>query len=267
MRRLAYAFLSSAFLISACSEEQPVQPNAPQAVDDRANVIASPADSARIAELIEGSQTLIQGLFGTWPSCTGNCNAAMAKFDQIAELYTSPPPYNMESVVSHTYDLINFILAKYDAGILNDPPGADGVTELVNLLYQYAGIDATLCDIGADCDLGFYQPGSPAFTLMAPSGWASLEAPPGTGTVTLPTVLSLFRLTPDNDLSTLYLETQLDQYPLQYEFNSSSGEEFLQNVKLTVCLADDVFPPSLSRLSLAHNVAEPAPFENIQILR
>ncbi|MDH5199158.1 MAG: Ig domain-containing protein, partial [Gemmatimonadota bacterium] len=177
--------------------------------------------------------------------------------------------YDMDAVVAKTYDLIQFILDKYEAGRLTAPTGMtveEGVTELITLLFTYAGIDATVCAIGTDCDFGYYAPGSPTFTLTAPSGFARLQAPPGTGTVTQPTILSVYRLTPDNDLTMLYLQTELDQYPLQYEFSTSSGEEFLQYVTLTVCLADDVFPPDVSRLRLAHNVAEPAPFENIQIL-
>jgi len=267
MRRFAPALLCAALLLAvACSDQQQPQPTGPTSVSSPSHVEADPADSARIVELIHGSQTLIQGLFGTVTDCTGNCNAAITKFDQIAELYTAPPPYNMAAVVSHTYDLINWILQKWEAGTLNDPPGDAGVTELVNLLFTYAGIDATICDLGADCDFSYYQPGSPPLTLLAPSGWASLQADSGTGTVTQPTILSLYRLTPDNDLTMLYLMTQLDQYPLQYEYSTSSGEEFLRAVTITICLADDVSPPNPGRLALAHNVAEPAPFENIQIL-
>jgi hypothetical protein len=274
MRRLTAAVLSLALITAACSpDEQMVQPTGPTGVQNPSSATSpgQQADSAEIARLIEGTSSLIHGLFDTYPSCTGNCNAAMSKFDQIAKLYTEPPPYDMAAVVSHTYDLIDWILAKYHAGSLQTPDGyattGEGVTAVVNLLYTYAGISASICDLGkTDCDVTFYQPGSPTTTLQAPSGFAQLLAPPGTGTVTQPTVLSVYRLTPDNDLSMLYLATELDQYPLQYEFSTSSGETFLQDVTLSVCLANDVTVPDESRLRLAHNVAEPAPYENIQIL-
>jgi len=281
MRRLTAALVSLTLVTAACSsDQQMVQPTGPTSVENSASAVGDPgqtADSAEIATLIEGTSSLIHGLFGTYPNCSGNCNAAMSKFDQISKLYTVPPPYDLAAVVSHTYDLINWILAKYHDGSLQKPDGyasvGEGVTALVNLLYTYAGIEASICDLGKeDCDITFYQPGSPTTTLQAPSGFAQLLAPPGTGTVTQPTVLSVYRLTPDNDLTMLYLATQLDQYPLQYEFSTSSGETFIQDVTLTVCLADGLGldQTTMNRLRLAHSVGPlattPVTYQNIQIL-
>ncbi len=115
-----------------------------------------------------------------------------------------------------------------------------------------------------------YQPGSAAQILTTPSGQAGVSLPAGTGTVTEPTVISVSRILDPSIL----LTTQLDQYPYRYQYASSSGQgalpdnPFLQPVTVEVCLQPGLtFPPGApARLALAHDVAEPAPYENIQIL-
>jgi hypothetical protein len=80
--------------------------------------------------------------------------------------------------------------------------------------------------------------------------------------VTQPTIISLNRIQPDFPGPLL---TPLDQYPLYYEFNTSSGETFLQDAVVSVCVAQNITIPDESRLRLAHNVPEPN-FTTIEIL-
>jgi hypothetical protein len=98
--------------------------------------------------------------------------------------------------------------------------------------------------------------------LIAPSGNAGISLPSGTGTVTQPTIISLRRIQPDFPGPLL---TSLDQYPLYYEYNSSSGEIFLQDATVGVCTAENVTVADETRLRLAHNVPEPN-FTTIEIL-
>jgi hypothetical protein len=266
MRRLTAGLLALSVLTASCSDQKANQLTAPFTGAHAVAVQgAGNTDSAAAAE------DLIQQLFGAPDgSCSGNCNAALTRFQQIEELYSVPPPYDMDAVVSHTYDLIGYVIAKWDAGTLNDPPGKPGVIHLLNLLLYYAGIDSGVCQLSTDCDFTLYQPGSPAQILTTPLGLAGVKLPPGDGTVTAPTLISVSSI--DNP-SVPPLKTQLDQYPYFYLYTSSSGQgmspdnPFLTPVTVEVCLQPPL-PPSgvLARLALAHNVPEPPPYLNIQIL-
>jgi len=273
MRRLALAALVASAFTMACSDQRIDTPTeSPVGTIPVQNVAGDPADAAAIRALI------IQ-LFGTPSSCSGNCNAATVRFDQIAALYTNcdlvPPqsPCNQAGAIDNTYSLIDYILGKWNAGSLNTltayPGGTpQAVTDLINLLYRYVGINSVLCSLGTDCNATVYQPGSPATILTTPSGQAGISLPPGTGTVTAPTVISVYRI----DDPSVLLATQLDQYPYRYFYSSSSSEgtttPFGQDVVVEVCLQTGLtFPPgALARLALAHSIAEPPPYQNIQIL-
>ncbi len=277
MRRFAPALVILGVLASGCSDQKADQSTGPLAVPAVSGPAYSvtpgqPADSIAI----EG---LILQLYNNLNNGNGPYNAAQTQFEQIASLFTVAPPFDMASVRSNTYSLVANIFSKYGSGALNPLPGytsASGtgtgaaVTDLTNLLLRYAGIDATVCSFAADCNATVYQPGSAAQVLVTPSGQAGVSLPTGTGTVTEPTVISVSRILDPSIL----LTTQLDQYPYRYQYTSSSGQgaqpgnPFLQPVTVEVCLQPGLtFPPGApGRLALAHDVAEPAPYENIQIL-
>ncbi len=276
MRRLAGAALLAVVWITACSENQVDQQTGPQtpAVQPRPAFDQVTPGQTSDSLAIEG---LILQLYQGQNGGDGPLNSAQTQFRQIAKLYTAPPPFNMAAVKSNTYSLINNILQRYNSGGLNSLPGYSGpagtgtpaaTSDLINLLLRYAGEGGSICTLGADCNLTVYQPGSPAQILVTPSGQAGISLPPGTGTVTAPTIISVSRI----DDPAIRLHTQLDQYEYRYLYLSSSGEgadparPFLQDVTVEVCLKTVPADPILSRLALAHDIAEPPPYENIQIL-
>jgi len=281
MRRSRLALLMSLALAAACADQQPdQQPTAP--VTTPVAIPAGPVMS--VAGLSSDSvaiEALILQLYNGLNGGNGPLNSAQTRFRQVAALYTNctlnPPasPCDQAGAQSNDYDLITDILARYKSGGLNvlPPPGTGpAVTQLVNLLLQYTGLSANVCTFGTgvDCDATVYQPGSPGGILTSPSGQAGINLPPGTGTVTRPTVISVSRI-PDPNFR---LTTSLDQYAYRYLYTSSSGQgvdpsdPFLQDVTVEVCLqGGQTFPAgALDRLMLAHDIAEPTPYENIQIL-
>jgi len=281
MRRFAAVVLLASGLIAGCSDQRADQPTAPQAIpvtSGTANLSGQLADSTAI-------ESLITQLYANLNNGNGPYNSADTRFLQIAQLYLNcnlvPPqsPCDQAAATANTYILITDILSKYKSNQLNELPGYSSpsgtgtgaaVIDLVNLLFRYVGINATVCAFGTDCNFTVYQPGSPAQILTTPSGQAGISLPPGTGTVTQPTVISVSRIVDP----AVRLTTQLDQYSYRYLYTSSSGEgslpetPFLQPVTVEVCLEPgQTFPPGATdRLALAHDIAEPQPYENIQIL-
>jgi hypothetical protein len=279
MRRLA-ALLFVVGFAAGCSDQKMDQPMSPYSpVSPQSAITAGTvADSLAIESLL---RQLYLGLNGG----DGPYNSAQTRWQQIARLFTNctlnPPqsPCDAAGAKSNTYMLATDILSRYKSGGLNNltsyrsPSGtgtAAAVTDLVNLLLRYVGIDGSICSFATDCNSTIYQPGSPAQTLITPSGQAGISLPPGTGTVTQPTIISVSRIVDPS----VRLTTQLDQYTYRYFYTSTSGEgvfpdtPFGQFVTVQVCLEPgQTFPPGgESRLALAHDIAEPAPYENIQIL-
>ncbi|HXI21864.1 MAG TPA: hypothetical protein VNH46_12290, partial [Gemmatimonadales bacterium] len=286
MRRLAAVCLLAVIVVAAaCSDQKLEQPTAPAAAPGLVPAGRPAASLAGQASDSTAIESLIYQLYNNLNNGNGPYNSADTRFQQIAQLFTNctlnPPqsPCDQSGAVSNTYLLITDILSKYQSGQLNDlsgysSPSGTGtgaaVTDLVNLLFQYVGVNATICSFAVDCNATVYQPGSPAQILTTPSGQAGISLPPGTGTVTQPTVISVSRIVDP----TVRLTTQLDQYTYRYLYTSSSGEgslpstPFLQPVTVEVCLEPgQVYPPgAFARLALAHDVAEPPPYQNIQIL-
>lgn len=260
MRRYAAYLLLGSILVAGCSDQALNPPGAPNLgpnLSTAPTAVCDP-DPLQTALRIEG---LIDDLFDG-----GNQNAALQRWKQIKNLLTAPPPRNVASARSHTYNLIDYALTKFNQGKLNDvaAPGgtAQALTDLINLMFCYAGIPQVIGPIGSDGAAALYQPGSPPLLLVAPSGNGGISLPAGTGNVTQPTIISLNRIQPDFPGPLL---TPLDQYPLYYEFNTSSGETFLQDAVVSVCVAQNITIPDESRLRLAHNVPEPN-FTTIEIL-
>ena len=284
MRRFRTAIVLAIAFAAACSSERADQLTAPVEVIPTSgpamSVSGLPSDSLVI-------ESLILQLYGNLNNGDGSLNSAQTRFRQVAELYTNcnlnPPtsPCDQAAAQSNDYLLITDLLVRYKAGELNALPsysspsgtGAGAaVTDLVNLLLVYTGLDANVCSFGSgvDCAATVYQPGSVATILTTPSGQAGISLPAGTGTVTRPTVISVSRI-PD---PTFRLTTSLDQYTYRYIYTSSSGQgvdpvdPFLQDVTVEICLENGQdFPAgALDRLVLAHDVAEPTPYETIQLL-
>jgi hypothetical protein len=261
MRRFASLLVLGTGFVLGCSDQAIQQPGGPTAGPNltvTATTAVCDPDPLQTAIRIEG---LINQLFSG-----GNLTAALSRWDQIEDLLTVPPPHDSTSAQSNAYSLVGYALDKYNQGQLNDiaAPGGTGqaLTDLINLVFCYTGIAGVIDPIGNDGAAELYQPGSPPLLLIAPSGYAGISLPAGTGTVTQPTVISLSRIQPDFPGPLL---TPLDQPPLFYQFNTSSGETFLQDATVSVCTAENVTVPDDTRLRLAHNVPEPN-FTTIEIL-
>ncbi|HSE68511.1 MAG TPA: hypothetical protein VLB12_16085, partial [Gemmatimonadales bacterium] len=249
MRRFALGCTLIALATAACSGA-PDQPTAPAATK-AAGPLSSLTCSADPASILALSIDLFAG---------GNQNAVYTRWLQIADLLSPPSPYDPATAISNTYSLVDYILTKYSSGQTIGGQSAENaakVTSLVNQIFCYSGIDATLPGLGPDEGAGLYGPNSPATLITTGNHQAGVSLPAGDGNVTTQTLITISRL-PDTPGPLL---TPLDQFPLFYQFNSSSGESFNFDAIVGVC----TIAPDLSRLRVAHNVPEPVP-TTIEIL-
>jgi Big-like domain-containing protein len=251
MRRLSPPWILLSLFVVACSSS-PDQSTAPPVGKSTAPVSAlnngCTADPADITNLIN---TLFGG---------GNQNAVAVRWAQIVDLLSPPSPYDPVKADSSTFDLVGYIIDKYSNGLTlggQSPSNAALVTSLVNQMFCFAGIDATLPGLGPDQGAGLYGPNSPATLITTGNKQGGISLPPGTGNVTTETLITIDRI--PNFPGPLL--TPLDQFPLYYQFNSSSGEPFNLDAVVGVC----TLAPDLSRIRVAHNVPEPVP-NTIEIL-
>jgi Big-like domain-containing protein len=249
MRRLALGCTIIALATAACSgaPDQATAPAATKAAGPLSSLNCT-ADPASITAL---SIALFPG---------GNQNAVLTRWLQIADLLSPPSPYDPATANTNTYNLVDYILTKYSSGqTIGGQSAANAalVTSLVNQIFCYSGIDASLPGLGPDEGAGLYGPNSPATLITTGNKQGGVSLPPGNGNVSQQTLITIQRV-PDSPGPLL---TPLDQYPLFYEFNSSSGEEFTLDAVVGVCTIATDF----SRLRVAHNVPEPVP-TTIEIL-
>jgi len=161
---------------------------------------------------------------------------------------------------------IAFVLKKYWAGALNggfSSTTQQQVVDLVNGLLCWIGLpqNFTLASLGSDGTAAVITPTTPDTTIVTGSKLAGTQV--DSGSVTQPVLLTIKRL-PDTPGPLL---TQLDQYPLYYQFTVTPDTgSFTIPVTIGMCLATNVTPPSdVGRLRVAHNVA-PDTAGSIQIL-
>jgi hypothetical protein len=223
MRRLALGCTLFGLFTAACSSA-PDQPTAPGA--GKAN---APLSSLNCSADLANIQALTVDLF---PG--GNQNSVLTRWLQIVDLLSPPSPYDPATATSNTYNLVSYILDKYSSGQTiggQSAANAAKVTSLVNQMFCFAGIDATLPGLGPDEGAGLYGPNSPATLITTGNKQGGVSLPPGNGNVTAQTLITIHRV-PDFPGPLL---TPLDQFPLYYEFNSSSGEEFTLDAVVGVC--------------------------------
>jgi hypothetical protein len=224
----------------------------------------------------------VTGAAGTWSTCPdttslisqihalftgGNDTAAVSKLENIAALLgPTPPGPNPATAQAHTINLIGFTLTKYQSGKLNGGYSSDTQDQLVlliNGLLCFAGLPQSffLDDLGSDGAWAILSSTSPDTTITTGTKWAGVKV--DSGSVTQTSLLTITRL---ND-TIPWLLTQLDQYPVYYEYSITPSQPFELPVLVGECLAPGISPgpPDTSRLRLAHNVA---PYTNgsIEIL-
>ena len=254
MRRFAAGIaLASVVLVGACGEQADhsslgLRSRPPLAADLAACPSAAGVDS-QITALFSG----------------GNQTAALSRFANIVALLDSTPPgEDTATAQQHTLDLIGFTLQKYAAGTLNG--GASSTTQaqvvaLVNGLLCFSGLPQTftLGDLGTDGAFAILTPSTPDTTVTTGNRHAGVQV--DSGSVTQTVLLTITRL-PDSPGPLL---TQLDQYPVFYEFDVTPKVPFTLPVLVGVCQASSVSPPDPSRLRIAHNIA-PDTMGSIEIL-
>jgi hypothetical protein len=159
------------------------------------------------------------------------------------------------------YDLVSWTLQHYSAGTLIGGKSATTQTNLItyiNSLYCIVGLPAPtipLGSLGPDGAIALIPAGTTTTTnVVTDTKTAGIQVPPNT--VTQPAIITVVRIQGR-------LLTQLDQYPLYYQF--TSDQPLNTPVVVGVCIANDLTPPDPSRLRVAHNIPDPNP-TTIEIL-
>ena len=195
----------------------------------------------------------------------GNQTAVLSRFANIAAILgATPPGTDTATAVQHTIDLIGFVLQKYQAGTLNGGTSAATqaqVVALVNGLLCYSGLAQvfTLGNLGNDGAFAILTGNTPDTTVTTGTQHAGVHV--DSGSVSGTVLLTITRL-PDSPGPLL---TQLDQYPVFYEFDVSPKVPFTLPVLVGVCQSSSVTPPNPDRLRIAHNIA-PDTMGSIEIL-
>lgn len=251
MRRVA-AFVVAVLLTLAACGDPGVQPN------DRSEPRppAAPVSAQSCSGLdYTALRAAIDALFANG---SPDESSALGKFDNIQHHITIG---NIATAKDHTWNLVDFILGKYDQGSLVAPV-AD-VVAVINELFCFVGIDASIGDVD---NTWIVFPGDGPQTLVTNDGFAGTDLPGAV--VTEPTLIEITRIDetafPVGDGP---LTTNLDQYPLYYTFlQSNDGNTgFTQAVVVGVCPATGIDPAVLARLRLGHNatagfeITPPAP--------
>jgi hypothetical protein len=77
---------------------------------------------------------------------------------------------------------VDYILGKYSSGQTlggQSPANAAKVVSLVNQIFCYSGINATLPGLGPDEGAGLYGPNSPATLITTGNKQGGVSLPPG----------------------------------------------------------------------------------------
>ena len=193
-------------------------------------------------------------------------STALARFYHITALLGPVPPGPNPAAARDTaIALIGYTLQVY-RGLASTGssaiPTQASVTLLINGLLCFVGLPSSFSpdNLGNDGAAGVVTPTSPTTTITTGSKFAGVQI--GAGSATQTVLVTIVRL-PDSPGPLL---TQLDQYPLFYEFTvTPAGSSFTLPVVIGACQATSIVPPDPSRLRIAHNVAPYTP-GSIEIL-
>jgi hypothetical protein len=252
-RSLLGVVLVSTVVLAACGEraERSVAPRLGPTLSD-------------VAPACPDSASIISQIHGLFPF--PHASPVFAKFDSLLVLLGPVPPGpDTAAAQEGTIQLIGTILTAYNAGALTGGTSSQTQTQivaLVNGLLCISGLPQSfsLSNLGADGAATVFSPTSPSTTLVTGTKFAGIHVDSGSTTHTV--LVTITRL-PDSPGPLL---TQLDQYPLFYEFHvTPAGSSFTLPVVIGACEATSLVPPDPSRLRIAHNVAPFTP-GSIEIL-
>ncbi|HXY19256.1 MAG TPA: hypothetical protein VEH83_04610 [Gemmatimonadales bacterium] len=191
--------------------------------------------------------------------------AAAASLSAAMVVVGTTPVLHSPVAQKFVLGFISFVLKKYWAGQLNGGFSSTTQQEVVNLvngLLCWVGLpqNFTLASLSSDGTAAVLTPSTPDTTVVTGSKTAGLKV--DSGSVTQPVLVTIQRL-PDSPGPLL---TQLDQYPIFYQFTVTPDTgSFTLPVTVGLCLANGVTPPDPTRLRVAHNVA-PDTMGSIEIL-
>lgn len=232
MRRFLVAVSSCAVvLLAACSDRVTTAPDT--RVSPRFNL-----DPNAIA-CTDISPSEITGLIETvFGAGSPDANSALGKWNNIQKQKADG---NLALVVEKTWDLIDFIVTKQKQ---NKLPANASSERLGRALFCFAGIDATLPQTS---NAWVVYTSDTSRTLVTADGHAGVRL---TGQNVEAT--SLISIVPSVDS----LNTNLDKYPVVYEFSKYPSNTFTSGVVAAVCGAIDVNTPDsvLDQLVLGHNI-------------
>ena len=249
MRRLAPALLLVTMFISACSDSS--SPTAPVATPvtpeaSLGTLPGCPTDAqirAQIDALFEGRIEV----------------GAQARYAAIRIAMAANKTALAQQLM---YNTVDWTLAQYSQGNLIGGKSAATqarVTTFINSLYCAVGLPAPTIPPGAlgpDGAIAIVSPATTTTNVVTDTKTAGIQLP--ANGVTTPTLITVSRIPG-------HLLTQLDQYPLYYEFHASPALPGNVDAVVGVCIANDLTPPDPSRLRVAHNVPDPNP-TTIEIL-
>lgn len=230
MRRFLVALSSCAVLILAgCADRSTTAPDTRMSPRFNLDPNAIACTSISFTEITG----LIETVFGAG---SPDANSALGKWNSIQQKKTAG---DLASVVTKTWDLIDFIVTKQKQ---NKLPVNSASERLGRALFCFAGINATLPQT-ANAWVVF--PGV-ARTLVTDDGHAGLQL-----TSTSVEAPSLISIVPSADS----LNTNLDKYPVVYEFSKYPSNTFASEITAAVCGAIVLGTPDsvLDSLVLGHN--------------
>lgn len=251
-RILPFAVLTASVLLAACTEKQ--QPGlAPHQQP-------SLATSGPVCPLTPNDiRSAIPGLFLN----SGAGSAASAQFDTLMRAMSSAG-YDVAAAQLHALRLVALVIHGYRADSLAGGQTAAtrvSAANLINAVLCFVGLPADFSPdaLASDGAASVVTPDAPPTTIVNDTHWAGIQVP--AGGVTAPVVVTIVRL-PDAPAALL---TQLDQYPVYYEFHVTPEGALAAPVVVGVCVAGGATPPDPTRLRVGHNVA-PFTMGSIEIL-
>ncbi len=158
------------------------------------------------------------------------------------------------------FELVDLTLRSFYDGLLiggESPATQQKVLKLVHDLYLFVGLtppDLSPGALGPDAATAVVTPTSPTTNIVTETEFAGVQVP--SGAVSQTTIISLVRI-PDTFSPTFGpLNTDLDQYPLYYQYTASPAVTLNQDVVVGICDVEPgpfVAPPGAD-LRVAHNV-------------
>ena len=251
MRTRTILALGCCLVAAACADRNTTQPQEP-------SFQTVTAGSCPSFDVLSAAITAL------FPAGNDSRNSALSKLNQVQKFLTKKPAPDSASAKTHAFNLIQFALQKFDAGALNggqSPATQAALQALLNGVLCQVGLPPAFGtgSLGPDGAAALIFPTTGDTDVVTDTKFGGVHVP--ANNVTQPTLVVVQRL-PDFPGPLL---TQLDQYPLYYEYHVVPAGAFINDVTVGLCLAANAAPPDPTRLRLAHNVAPYTP-GSIQIL-